>query len=298
VQFLELVRRHGVEVIFVHQVEHIQRLRNREGDLDGVVIDLFHGGGLAIPRPGILVAGRVDVVIQDVAFPDEQDVIRGEGHAVGPESAFDQVHGQDFAVIGPFPALGDFGHWLDILGCAVQRAGFDQRAVAGRIGLDAEPAHGRARQVVVTGGRAGRESAPHIAIHANAIFHAGLHHDCRLFGQALLNRGQAAIGDELIQPGGLLVRWQALVLDNLIDGQFFDLRAANFDFVWIRVGNGRFYLSRWRRGGLWSNGGGGRLGRLGLLRSFGSLRSNGRRYSRSSCRCTGSDRETRAREGG
>src|SRR5262249_48268515 len=98
---------------------------------------------------------------------------------------------------------------------------------------------------------AGREAAPQVAVYADAVLHTALQIHRRFFWQALLDGRQVTGGNQLIEPGGLVVFRQGLVDHDLVNGQrLHRAAAANGYFIGVRVWDRGFNssLRRDRRG--------------------------------------------------
>ena len=158
-----------------------------------------------VPSPNAPALAHAGIAgIDDVVLPGEDHVLGGEGLAVRPFGALDQMHGQLLAVIRPVPRLGELRQRLDLFrGQHPHRTGADQ-AHHGRM-LGAAIALVLAGDPVPALRARADDVAQRAAILADAVRgHRGVD-DERLLRQPLLDRRQLAGLDELAHPVGLVI---------------------------------------------------------------------------------------------
>ena len=192
--------------------------------------------------PALVQAG--DARIDDVVLPGEDHVLGGEGIAVRPLGALDQMHGELLAVVGPFPGFGELRQRLDLL----------RRQHPHRAGAH-QAHHGRVLGAAVALVAAGdpvpalRPAADHVAkraaVDAGAVGRHRRVDDQRLLRQPLLDRRQLAGLDELRHPFRLVIGGQRAVVEQLVVGHQDRLGGRNLLRLWI--GDRAFKLLARRR---------------------------------------------------
>ena len=177
-------RLEGAAAATGHELEE-DAVRLGKDVLDRVVVDLLDAAFLAahlddLGHPAQLVAG-LGVGPGGPAVPPEHDVVGGEWMAIGPADLA-QMEGEDAVVVGDLVPLDQVGY--------------------GRVSVRREPEQVAATELVEhveAEHRAGYRTHPGAAVVADPLDPAV---DDRLRADALLDRGQLALGDELGEQRG------------------------------------------------------------------------------------------------
>ncbi|MNK47757.1 hypothetical protein D3C87_665750 [compost metagenome] len=105
------------------------------GDLDGPVVDLLHGGKLAVDLDGVAGIGR-DLVVGNDVVEGEDDVVGGQGLAVRPLEALAELEGIGLLVLAHRPGRGQGRLDLEGEGMLLDESleGVGDEAGRGRIG--------------------------------------------------------------------------------------------------------------------------------------------------------------------
>ncbi len=219
---LQDMRRTRAEGSVGHRIEMLAREGFLESPFDRVFVDGFQCGAFA-ERFRRRAVQRRHVRIDDIVVPVEHHVIGVEGIAVRPFRAFDQLHGQHLAVVGPFPALREVRQRLDVLRLDLEQRRGTRQALE-HADVDAAPALGLAGAVVPAFRAAADDMAHRIAIDADAVGHVAGLEDHRLLRQPFGDRRQLAGLDEFFRdPVRLVIFRQRLEFEDRIARHISDL---------------------------------------------------------------------------